>query len=71
MPETKKSPGFGIWLSMADKQPGAGEQPLLLLRIDLVIDKDLAADLPGVEIHQAIAIPHTRRRHRRPPLLLK
>ena len=29
-----------------DKQPGAGEQPLLLLRVDLVVDKDLAADLP-------------------------
>src|ERR1700743_167765 len=35
-----------------DKQPGAGEYPLLLLAVDLVIDKDLAADLPGREIDQ-------------------
>ena len=31
---------------VTDEQPGAGEQPLLLLAVDLLVDKDLAADLP-------------------------
>ncbi len=35
---------------VADKQPGAGEQPLLLLRVDLVVDENLAADLPLAQI---------------------
>src|SRR3954447_22665162 len=41
---------------VTDKQPGAGEDLLLLLGVDLVVDKDLAADLPRGEIDQTGAI---------------
>ena len=51
----KEIAGVGDLALMADKQPGAGEQPLLLLRIDLVIDKDLAADLAGRPVDEARA----------------
>jgi hypothetical protein len=30
---------------MPDKQPGTGKDALLLLRVDVVVDEDLAADL--------------------------
>jgi hypothetical protein len=41
---------------MPDKEPGAGKHTLLFLAVDLVVDKDLAADLPDREIDQPIAI---------------
>src|SRR5437868_4708194 len=53
---------------MSDKEPGAREHPLQFLAVDLVIDKDLAADLPRRHIDETAAI--SRRpfaRHR--PLL--
>ncbi len=54
---------------MPDKEPGAGKEPLLLLRVDLLVDEDLAADLASVQIDETLAIPRCRRaRHRRPPL---
>ena len=37
---------------VSDKEPGAGEDPFLLLGVDLLVDKDLAADLPGLHIDQ-------------------
>ena len=42
---------------MPDKEPGAREYPLQLLAVDLVIYKDLAADLPGCDIDETLAIP--------------
>src|SRR5438094_70210 len=48
---------------MADKQPGAGEDALLLLGVDRVVDEDLAADPPGLEIDQPGAVPGTACRH--------
>src|SRR5713226_9185576 len=48
--------GVGDLALMPDEEPGAGEDPLLLLGVDLLVDEDLAADLPGSEIDQAGAI---------------
>ena len=42
---------------VADKQPGAGEQPLLLLRVDLLVDENLAADLASRQIDETGPIP--------------
>src|SRR5207302_2315088 len=44
--------GTGDLAFMSDKEPGAGEDLFLLLAVDLVVDKDLAADLPGLHIDQ-------------------
>ena len=41
---------------MPDEQPGAGEDPLQLLGVDLLVDEDLAADLAGSEIDEPGAI---------------
>src|ERR1700720_1457783 len=43
---------------MADKEPGAGKDPLLLLGVDRLVDEDLAADLPGLQIDQPRAVTH-------------
>src|SRR5260370_42408738 len=48
---------------MPDKEPGAREDPLLLLGVDLLVDKDLAADLPGSEIDQARPVTDGACRH--------
>jgi hypothetical protein len=49
---------------MPDEQPGSGEDALLLLGIDVVIDEDLAADLPRCEIDEAgIKTPRSVHRH--------
>src|SRR5438477_4628903 len=49
---------------MADEEPGAREDPLLLLGVDRLVDKDLAADLPGLRIDQTRAVSgFTCRRH--------
>ncbi len=45
---------------MPDKQPRAGEDALLLLGVDLVVDEDLAADLPGREIDEAGTVTGVR-----------
>ena len=39
-----------------DMQPGAREDALLLLGVDVLVDEDLPADLPDLQIHQAGAI---------------
>ena len=44
--------GTGDLALMSDKEPGAGEDLFLLLGVDLLVDKDLAADLPGLHIDQ-------------------
>ncbi len=50
---------------MPDEQPGTGEDALLLLGIDVVIDENLAADLPRCEIDEAGTIaPRCVHRHR-------
>ena len=41
---------------MADEEPATGEDPFELLLVDRLVDKDLAADLPGVEVNQARAV---------------
>jgi len=41
---------------MADKEPGARKDPLQFLLVDCLVDEDLAADLPGVEVNQARAV---------------
>src|ERR1051326_5906352 len=49
---------------MPDKEPGPREDLLLLLGIDLFVDEDLAADLPGRHIDQPCAVTGVcRRRH--------
>src|SRR5262245_31137929 len=55
-----------------DMQPGAREDALLLLGVDVLVDEDLAADLPGPQTDQATPIPppslyRPLRRHARPP----
>src|SRR5215831_5531990 len=53
---------------MPDKEPAPGEHPLQLLAVDLVIDKDLSADLARREIHEIFAVPFLSSRcHRRSP----
>ena len=42
---------------MADEQPGAGEQPLQLLLVDLLVDEDLAADPPRRQIDETRPVP--------------
>ena len=41
---------------MPDKQPGPSKEPLQLLLIDLVVDKDLAADLPRGQVDEPGAV---------------
>ena len=41
---------------VAQKEPAAGEDALQLLLIDLRLDKDAAADMPGAEIDQPVRI---------------
>ena len=36
---------------VADEQPGAREKPLQLFAVDLLVDKDLAADPPRLQVH--------------------
>src|SRR3954447_9898483 len=48
---------------VADEQPGTSENLLLLLGVDLVVDKDLATDLPRCEVNETGAIT-LRARHR-------
>src|SRR6516162_4110836 len=48
---------------MANKQPYPREQPLQLLLVDLLVDEDLAADLPRRHIDEPRAISFTRCSH--------
>src|SRR5215469_12857789 len=57
IPETKEIPRVRDLALVADKQPGPREEPLQLFLIDLLVDKDLAADLPRPQIHETRAIP--------------
>src|SRR5260370_13505254 len=51
---------------MPDKEPRAGEHPLQFLAVNLVVDKDLATDVPRRRIHETLAIPRCPfARHRR------
>ncbi|HXC14552.1 MAG TPA: hypothetical protein VNV39_17165 [Stellaceae bacterium] len=50
---------------VADKEPSAGEQPLLLLLVDRLVDKNLAADPPFAQIDQTRPIPFRARGHHR------
>ncbi len=52
----KVIPWLGNLAFMADEQPGAGEDALQLLLVDVFIDEDLAADLPGGHIDQTVLI---------------
>ena len=47
---------------VADEQPGAGEQPLQLLLVDLLVDEDLAADLPRCQIDETAPVPYCHSR---------
>src|ERR1700730_2709841 len=48
----KEIPWFWNLALVAYKQPGAGEEPLQFFAVDLLIDKDLAADLPRFHVHE-------------------
>src|SRR4029077_11808077 len=48
---------------MADEEPGAGKDPLLLLGVDLVVDEDLATDLPGLYVDQSGPVTRCTYRH--------
>ena len=41
---------------VTDEQPGAGEQPLLLLAVDCLVDENLAADLAPRQIDETLPI---------------
>ncbi len=43
---------FGDLTLVADKEPGMGEDLLLLVLIDVLIDKDLTADAAAVQVDQ-------------------
>src|SRR5262249_22047732 len=58
--------GFGNRALMTDKEPSASDPPFQFLAVDLVIDKDLAADLPRREIDQTFAVPLCPCRDHRP-----
>src|SRR6266568_8731610 len=55
-PRGREIAGVGDLALMPDEEPRAGKDPLLLLGINLLVDEDLAADLPGVQINEAGAI---------------
>src|ERR1051325_5049719 len=63
----KKIARIGDLALMADKQPGAGKNLFLLLGVDLLVDKDLAADPAGVQIDHPRAISG----HLIPPVTVK
>ena len=48
---------------VADKEPGAGKDAFQLFLVDLVVDKDLAADLPRRQIDEPRAIAVIPCRH--------
>jgi hypothetical protein len=52
---------------MAYKEPDTGEDAFLLLLVDGLIDKDLSADHPSVEIDQALHGTGMRRHNDIPP----
>src|SRR5260370_1426353 len=48
--------GVGDLALVPDKEPGAGKDLFLLLGVDLLVDEDLAADLPARHVDEAGAI---------------
>src|SRR5205807_7894256 len=52
---------------VADEEPGAGEDPLELLPVDLVADEDLAADDPALDVDQSLQGSRLGAGHARPP----
>ena len=56
--------GLGNLRFVADKEPGAGEDLLLLLRVNVLVDEYLAADLPFVQIDDTAQCPAGRSRHK-------
>ena len=53
---------------VADEEPGAGEDLLQLLPVDLLADEDLAADDAPLDVDQTVEAPRLRiHRHRGPP----
>jgi hypothetical protein len=57
--------GPGNLALVADEEPRAREDPLLLPRVDLVVDEELAADDSALEIDQRACVPPAV--HRRVP----
>jgi len=55
-PRNEEIAGVGDLALMPDKEPRAGKDALLLLRVDLVVDENLAADLPGRKIDETGAV---------------
>jgi hypothetical protein len=45
---------FGELALVADKEPGTGEDLLLLLLVDVLVDEDLTADTTAVQIDQLL-----------------
>src|SRR5260370_2044584 len=61
--------GAGDLALMPDEKPRSGKDPLQLFPVDLVIDKDLAADMPCRRIDEPLAIAQSLcGRHQRPPV---
>ena len=48
---------------MPHEEPGAGKHLLLFLRVDVLIDENLAADLPLVQVDNAADAPVNHCRH--------
>ena len=56
-PRHEEITGVGDLAFMPDEQPGARKDPLQFLRVDRLVDENLAADRPGGQIDEAGAIP--------------
>src|SRR6202040_3765998 len=62
-PRDEEIPRLWNLALVADKQPGAHEEPFQLFPVDLLVDKDLAADPPRVGIHEPVPISMLACRH--------
>src|ERR1700732_778785 len=51
-PRDEEIPRLRDLALMADEQPGAREEPLQFFAVDLLLDTDLAADLPRFHVHE-------------------
>src|SRR4051794_40574841 len=64
-PRHKVVAGIGDLAFVPDEQPRAGENAFLLLRVNVLVDKDLAADQARSQGHEAGMITaHVVHRHR-------
>src|SRR5207244_3686918 len=69
-PRDEEVPGVRDLALMPDKEPGSGEDPLQLLAVDLVVDKDLAADPARRRVDETGPITLSPcGRHRRSPVV--